>query len=93
MVPSSQKEAPSSIRVTLRLFAAAREACGKDRLEMQVPVGSTPQQVAEALCQMYPALQRILTRSTVAVNREVASRDFSLSEGDEVAFLPPVGGG
>lgn len=81
------------IHVTVRLFAAAREAFGRERLRLRVPPESTVRSLRNLLCQLHPGTDNILAQSAPAVNREYAGPDTPLSDGDEVAFLPPVGGG
>jgi sulfur-carrier protein len=51
--------------------------------------------VAELVAGMEPALAAELNseRVRVAVNGALAARTAPLSDGDEVAFLPPVSGG
>jgi len=41
----------------------------------------------------YPRLQPILERSLCAVNRGYVSAETVLHEGDELVFIPPMGGG
>jgi molybdopterin converting factor small subunit len=41
----------------------------------------------------YPALASGVKSALVMVNRRYATRQTALQPGDEVAFLPPVGGG
>jgi molybdopterin converting factor small subunit len=40
-----------------------------------------------------PEARPLLERCLLARNREFASVEEALQDGDEVAFLPPVGGG
>jgi len=41
----------------------------------------------------YPRLQPILERSLCAVNHGYVTTDTILHEGDELVFIPPMGGG
>jgi len=41
----------------------------------------------------YPRLQAVMERSACAVNHGYVPREATLHEGDEVVFIPPVGGG
>jgi molybdopterin synthase sulfur carrier subunit len=81
----------AAVNVTLRLFAAAREAAGTPR---QVLTAAT---VADALDQARsrfgPSFAQVLEGSRVWVNGEPADGSRPLAEGDEVAVLPPVSGG
>src|SRR5689334_5174469 len=84
------------ITVTARLFALYREAAGQDRVQVAVPPGTTVRGLWPYLVAAAPRLQRVseATASTAyAVNDTWAKGDQALRDGDEVAFLPPVGGG
>jgi molybdopterin synthase sulfur carrier subunit len=77
--------------VVLLLFAAAREAAGTGRERVQA---GTVGQVLEAACERHgEQFAAVLERSRIWVNGEPAEADHILSEGDEVAVLPPVSGG
>lgn len=81
------------MRVTIRLFARLREIAGQGEIERQVPDGATADTVWEGLADEFPGLRQYRTISSCAVNEQYASFTTSLTEGDEVAFLPPVSGG
>lgn len=78
--------------VTVKLFAAAADAVGRRTLEGDW-AGLTPAQLLELLAQQYPNLARLVAVLSVAVNREYATADRVLADGDEVALIPPVSGG
>ncbi len=75
----------------LRLFAQAREVAGTGKAEMP---GSTVDAVLTAATDAYgEAFSVILAGSKVWLNGEPAERDAAVTDGDEVAVLPPVSGG
>ena len=75
----------------LRLFAAAREAAGTGRATVS---GATVGEVLErATADFGAAFAAVLPTCRVWVNGEPAGIDHAVSEGDEVALLPPVSGG
>jgi len=79
------------MRITIRFFAAFREAVGERELEWETEectVGS----LLDALRERFPALASFPS-FLVAVNREFASMERELRDGDEVAVFPPVSGG
>ncbi len=80
-------------RVRVRLFGPARDAVGSERVELDVPEPATAGAAIEALAGRWPGLAELLPRSRVAVNLAYVPADTPLAEGDEVAVLPPVGGG
>ena len=80
------------IRVRVRLFAAYREAAGgMTRLEETLERGARVSDLVAQLADRVPNLAT--TNGLVAVNQEYVGPDFTLHEGDEVAFIPPVSGG
>jgi molybdopterin synthase catalytic subunit len=81
------------MRVTVRLFGAAREAAGAKELHVQLPDGARAGALRALLREKHSALAALDARLRIAVNRELAADDAPLADGDEVAFLPPVSGG
>jgi len=82
------------MRVTVRLFARLRELAGSGDLECDCPGDAvTVADVWQQLVVRYPALAPYDRAVSCAVNAEYARRTSPVSEGDEVAFLPPVSGG
>jgi len=76
------------MRVAVRLFAGLRELAGMRATEIELPDGSTAADVWPAL-----GLGDEPSGLLVAVNKSYAARDVVLSDGDEVALIPPVSGG
>jgi molybdopterin converting factor subunit 1 len=76
------------MRVAVRLFAGLRELAGLRVTEIELPDGSTAADVWPAL-----GLGDEPSGLLVAVNKSYAARDAVLSDGDEVALIPPVSGG
>lgn len=81
------------VRVRIRFFAAPREALGQGVLEREVPAGTTVGELLELLTEEYPLLRTYTRFLSVAVNRAYVGMQTVLHDGDEVACLPPVGGG
>ena len=76
---------------TLRLFAHVREVAGVGRDD--VP-GATVEQVLAAAVDRYgPAFAEQLQMCRVWLNGEPVTGPEPVSDGDEVAVLPPVSGG
>ena len=80
-----------SICLHVRLFASYREAAGTNRLDVQLPRGATVAELLDAVARDVPSVKR--APGMVAVNQEYVSHEAVLSEGDEVALIPPVSGG
>ncbi len=79
--------------MTVRLFARLRDVAGTDELVRELPEGATVATLWTALAGEYPALSPYASSISTAVNADYVRMHTALSEGDEVAFLPPVSGG
>lgn len=78
--------------LTVLYFAAAREAAGTGREELEVPDGDVAA-LRRALVQRHPALARVLPRCRIALEQELAEDGDPVRDGAEVAVIPPVSGG
>lgn len=81
------------MQVTVRLFAALAEAAGTRTLTLDLPDGATASSVRGMIAAEFPRVSGLCDRSAFAVNAEYVTADAALSEGDEVALIPPVSGG
>jgi sulfur-carrier protein len=81
------------MQITVRLFAAARELVGQDLLERNLPEGTTVAALKSQLGNEFPALASLLRHSMIAVGHEYATDAAVLSDGAEIAVIPPVSGG
>ncbi len=81
------------IVVRIKFFAAPREAMGMGEIEQEIPQGSTVEDLIGLLTEKYPVLRAYTRFISVAVNRAYVGMQTELHAGDEVACLPPVGGG
>jgi molybdopterin synthase catalytic subunit len=81
------------MRVTVKLFGAVRESAGAKELAVEVPDGASVADLRGLLAREHPVFDDFGRRLAVSVNLELADFETLLSEGDEVAFLPPVSGG
>jgi molybdopterin converting factor subunit 1 len=81
------------IRVRVRLFAMQREAAGTRELRLELPIGSTVDDAWDAAVAAVPALAPGRAALRFAVNGEYADAGAALTDGDELACIPPVSGG
>lgn len=77
----------------MKFFASYREAIGRAALDVEVEKDTNISGLLEQLKQDHPGLGALTENLIVSVNREYASYDTILKDGDEVALLPPVSGG
>ena len=80
------------MRVRILLFAQYRDDVGASELLFDLPAGAT---ASDAVAQLraHRGAALIPERPVVAVNMNYASLHDVLSDGDELALLPPVAGG
>jgi len=81
------------MKLKVRFFSAYRNITGVDEMTAEKPPGTTVGELFEDIVKIYPSLKKFKTAAMFAVNREFADPDQILRDGDEVAFMPPVGGG
>ena len=73
-------------------FAQYRDMAGAEELPVELPEGASVGDLVSAL-RGRGGLASLPPRPVVAVNMDYAPLATRLSEGDEVAFIPPVAGG
>jgi len=81
------------LKVKLKFFALYRELAGLREIDKDIKKGSKVDDLLQELLEEYSALKKYKDEILVSVNKNYASEDTELKEGDEVAILPPVGGG
>lgn len=83
------------ITIRLRFFASLREKLGEGG-PLSLPEGSTVAAAREALLGRDGAHADALARGKAvrcALNQKMCAESAALSDGDELAFFPPVTGG
>jgi molybdopterin converting factor subunit 1 len=88
-----QEGGVSDLRVEVLLFAQAREAAGTSALTLVLPRGASVGDATGRLASTCPRLAPHLERCSFAVNKAYAPRERILEDEDELAVIPPIGGG
>jgi molybdopterin converting factor small subunit len=81
------------MRVRFLLFAIYKDLAGAEELELQLPDGASAGDAVAALRDLGGGFARLPVTPVVAINRTYAALREILSDGDELALLPPVAGG
>jgi len=74
---------------TVLFFGRLKEITG--RRKMMVRDIKTLSQLKNLIFERYPELRK--EHIIVSLNREIATEDKEINEGDEIAFIPPMTGG
>ncbi len=81
------------MKIRIRYFASFREIVGQNEEILTLHEEATVADVRTLLLTRHPRLQPIMERSACAVNHGYVTSETTLHEGDEIVFIPPVGGG
>ena len=82
-----------SVTVQVLAFARLRELLGFGERSVVLAEGSTLEDVWSALVATAPQLAALRSSTRFACNGVLAEATTVVREGDELALLPPVGGG
>lgn len=86
-------DSSARIRVRLVVFARLRELLDGAQHDVELPQGASIGDVWRLLEQRCPAIRDLAPSTRAARNGRVVDVQEPLFTGDEVALLPPVGGG
>ncbi len=81
------------MRIRVLAFAGLRELLQAPEHALDLPEKARVADAWRALAREHPAIDAHQSTTRVARNGRIASFEDVLSEGDELALLPPVGGG
>ncbi|MBV9773450.1 MAG: MoaD/ThiS family protein [Gemmatimonadetes bacterium] len=74
-------------------FATYRDMAGSEELVVELAAPATVEDLVRELRATRSGLASLPSAPVVAVNMTYAPLSTALSDGDEVAFIPPVAGG
>lgn len=81
------------MQVRVRLFASMAEAAGTRDVAVELPAPAVASDAFDAVAARHPDLRPFRERALYAVNAEYAEPLTPISDGDEIALIPPVSGG
>ena len=80
-------------QVTVRFFARYAELTGCQATEIAVPERATVNDVLERVRETVLGARALPPRPLIALNLKQVKLDAHVSDGDELALLPPLSGG
>jgi molybdopterin converting factor small subunit len=81
------------LRVRVLAFARLRELLASGELTLELAAGARVSDAWQMLADSHSALEQLANSTRFARNGQIVSLDTPLTDGDELALLPPVGGG
>ena len=81
------------MKVTVKLFAAARDLAGQAEISVALPAGATIGELRQRMREKFPTLAPLLPHAMFAVDAEYVPDDAPVPENAEIACIPPVSGG
>jgi molybdopterin synthase catalytic subunit len=81
------------MKVQVTLFAGLKELLGQPKVTLELREGATVAQLCDRLTERYPIVAPFLPTLVCAVDEEFVPSEYALSDGDDIALIPPVSGG
>ncbi len=81
------------MKITIKLFASYREAAGLSEAAIEITSGTTAAELWQEIVATHPRLSPLSRGAGMALNGRYTQPTTVLTEGDVVAYLPPVSGG
>ena len=81
------------MKVTVQLFARARDLVGMGHVELDVPASARVADLKESLAAQFPQVSPLVSSLLVAVGTEYATDRTIIEPDAELSCFPPVSGG
>jgi len=81
------------MKVTVQLFARARDLAGSGRVELDLPGTASVEELKRTLAERFPQMAPLASHLLVAVGTDYADDRTILKPEVQVACFPPVSGG
>ena len=79
--------------IRILIFASAAEMLGVNQVDLPLPDGATVADALDLLEHKLPLFIELRGKLAIAVNMRYVRDEHLLSDGDELALIPPVSGG
>lgn len=83
------------VSVTVLFFAGARDLAGVERAALTLRASTTPEQLLAEVVRSFGEITSLRDSLIISVNQEYCEpgQGLELSNGDEIAIIPPISGG
>ena len=81
------------MKITVQLFARARDLAGAGHVELEVPESARVADVKRSLAEQYPRMSPLVPNLLVAIGTDYADDNMVISQYSSVSCFPPVSGG
>lgn len=82
------------MKLRVRFFSLYSDVAG-DSVDVELEDGARVKDLVRVITSLYPRLKELFAdiKPIVLVNGVARNSEYKLSEGDEIAFIPPASGG
>lgn len=81
------------MKIRVRLFAVAKQASGRNSIDLEMPQGATIGDLRRQLVSEVPQLSGLVSQMMFAIGTDYANDEKPIPANAEVACIPPVSGG
>jgi len=83
------------VKIKVKLFANLKDLAGVPEFEPDIKEGTKVSDFMLIICEKFPALKDMVEtrRVFISINQDMAGKEDTLKEGDEIGLLPPFSGG
>ncbi len=82
-----------TVEIEVQMFAAARQAAGSERIQIEVAQGAIAGDVLAEIGRRIPELLPLLPSCRLAIDNQYVPEQTRVSPSSELALIPPVSGG
>jgi sulfur-carrier protein len=79
--------------ITVNLFYHLKERAGTNKIQIEIPDFTSMKELKQILISKYPALESQLDNILMLINQKIALDEDMITDGAQVSFLTPIGGG
>jgi molybdopterin converting factor subunit 1 len=83
----------TSVRVKVLFFGMLKDIAGRSEDHIEVADGERLGEIFDRYALQFPHMGQMASSIVLACNQQFCDRSNQVSDGDEIAFLPPVSGG